>query len=107
ARGAGGVPPRRRDPLRQRLVSLGRTHAWTPQARGRVRGPHRAGPDAVPTDPEPELKRGKRFLISYVGVMGPQDGVDHAIRALAVLKRRRTDWHATFMGNGEMLDEMR
>jgi len=70
----------------------------------------RTGPDLTrfrPTEPEPELKRGKRFLLSYVGVMGPQDGVDHAIRALAVLKRRRTDWHATFMGNGEMLDEMR
>jgi glycosyltransferase involved in cell wall biosynthesis len=39
--------------------------------------------------------------------MGPQDGVDHAIRALAELKQRRTDWHATFMGNGEMLDAMR
>ena len=39
--------------------------------------------------------------------MGPQDGVDHAIRALAVLQERRRDWHAVFMGDGEMLDEMR
>jgi glycosyltransferase involved in cell wall biosynthesis len=70
----------------------------------------RTGPDLTrfrPTEPEPELKRGKRFLLSYVGVMGPQDGVDHAIRALAALKQRRTDWHATFMGDGEMLDEIR
>ena len=70
----------------------------------------RTGPDLTrfrPTAPEPELKRGKPYLLSYVGVMGPQDGVDHAIRALAILKQRRTDWHATFMGNGEMLDSMR
>jgi len=70
----------------------------------------RTGPDLTrftPTEPEPALKHGKRFLLSYVGVMGPQDGVDHALAALAVLKHRRTDWHATFMGNGEMLDEMR
>jgi glycosyltransferase involved in cell wall biosynthesis len=70
----------------------------------------RTGPDLtrfVPTPPEPELKRGKPYLLSYVGVMGPQDGVDHAIRALAVLHRRRQDWHAVFMGDGEMLDEMR
>ena len=70
----------------------------------------RTGPDLTrfrPTEPEPGLKHGKRFLLSYVGVMGPQDGVDHALAALAVLKDRRTDWHATFMGNGEVLDEMR
>ena len=70
----------------------------------------RTGPDLTrftPTTPEPALKRGKPYLLSYVGVMGPQDGVDHAIRALAVLHERRQDWHAVFMGDGEMLDEMR
>jgi len=69
----------------------------------------RTGPDLTrfaPTDPEPELKRGKPYLLSYVGVMGPQDGVDHAIRALAALLRRRDDWHAVFMGDGEMLEDM-
>ena len=52
----------------------------------------RTGPDLTrfaPTAPDPALKRGKPFLLSYVGVMGPQDGVDHAIRALAVLHERR------------------
>ena len=39
--------------------------------------------------------------------MGPQDGVDHALRALAALRRRRDDWHATFMGSGDVLEEMR
>ena len=70
----------------------------------------RTGPDLTrfrPRTPEPALKRGKPYLLSYVGVMGPQDGVDHAIRALAALHRRRQDWHAVFMGDGEMLDEMR
>lgn len=70
----------------------------------------RTGPDLTrfsPSDPEPDLKRGRRYLLSYVGVMGPQDGVDHAIRALALLRERRQDWHAIFMGDGEMLDEMR
>lgn len=70
----------------------------------------RTGPDLTrfsPTDPEPDLKRGRRYLLSYVGVMGPQDGVDHAVRALAQLRERRQDWHAIFMGDGEMVDEMR
>lgn len=70
----------------------------------------RTGPDLtrfVAATPDPTLKRGRRHLLAYVGVMGPQDGVDHAVRALALLFSRRQDWHAIFMGDGEMLDEMR
>jgi glycosyltransferase involved in cell wall biosynthesis len=59
------------------------------------------------TDPVPELRRGKRHLLAYVGVMGPQDGVDHALRALAELRRRRDDWHAIFVGSGDVFQEMR
>ena len=29
----------------------------------------------------PELRRGRRHLVAYLGVMGPQDGVDLAVRA--------------------------
>ena len=39
--------------------------------------------------------------------MGPQDGVDHALRALGHLRTRREDWHAIFIGDGEMLEPMR
>lgn len=70
----------------------------------------RTGPDLTrfaATEPDPELRRGKRHLLSYVGVMGAQDGVDHALRALALLRERRRDWHAIFMGDGDVLDEMR
>lgn len=70
----------------------------------------RTGPDLdrfAPTQPDPQLRRGRAHLLAYVGVMGPQDGVDHALRALAALRERRDDWHATFMGDGEVLDEMR
>ena len=38
--------------------------------------------------------------------MGPQDGVDHALRALAELRVRADDWHAIFIGGGDVLDEM-
>src|SRR5262249_47254524 len=40
---------------------------------------------------DPALKRGKANLLCYLGVMGPQDGVDYALRALATLKERRND----------------
>ena len=51
--------------------------------------------------PDPALRRGEDHLIAYVGSMGLHDGVDHAVRALAILRRRRSDWHAVFAGGGE------
>jgi len=58
-------------------------------------------------EPEPELKKGQPYLISYLGVMGPQDGVDHALRALALLRELRRDWHAIFIGEGDVYEHMR
>ncbi|MEU9419922.1 glycosyltransferase family 4 protein [Streptomyces sp. NPDC048272] len=71
----------------------------------------RSAPDTDrfrPVPPEPELKRGKPHLLCYLGVMGPQDGVDYALRALAKLRDElgRTDWHAVFVGSGDSFDAM-
>ncbi|RBQ21777.1 glycosyltransferase WbuB [Spongiactinospora rosea] len=57
---------------------------------------------------EPELRRGKPHLLCYLGVMGPQDGVDYALRALARLRDEvgRDDWHAVFVGAGDTFDDM-
>ncbi|MFC3449797.1 glycosyltransferase family 4 protein [Amycolatopsis speibonae] len=57
---------------------------------------------------EPELKKGKPYLLAYLGVMGPQDGVDYALRALASLRDEvgRTDWQAVFIGSGDAFDAM-
>jgi glycosyltransferase involved in cell wall biosynthesis len=66
----------------------------------------RNGPDLSlfsPQPPDPSLKRGKPHLVAYVGNMEPQDGVEHGIRALALLRRRRRDWHAVFVGGGSEL----
>lgn len=54
-----------------------------------------------PVAPDERLKRGKEHLLAYVGEIGPQDGVDHALRALAILRGRRPDWHAVFAGTGD------
>ena len=56
--------------------------------------------------PEPELKKGKPHLLCYLGVMGPQDGVDYALRSLALLRKEREDWHAVFVGAGDTFDDM-
>jgi glycosyltransferase involved in cell wall biosynthesis len=68
----------------------------------------RNGPDAsrfVPRAGDPAFKRGRQYLLSYVGLIEPRDGVDLAIRALALLRRRRDDWHAVFVGSGGGLVE--
>jgi len=46
-------------------------------------------------------------LIAYAGMIGPQDGVDHALRALAILRKSRQDWSAVFVGDGDALAAMR
>jgi glycosyltransferase involved in cell wall biosynthesis len=57
---------------------------------------------------EEPLKKGKPYLLCYLGVMGPQDGVDYALRALAKLRDLgRTDWHAAFVGAGDTFDQMK
>lgn len=57
--------------------------------------------------PDPALRRGRRHLLAYLGRMGPQDGIDHAVRALAALRDlREDDWRAVFVGEGEVRPAM-
>jgi len=60
-----------------------------------------------PVEPDESMKRGRPYLIAYLGLMGPQDGIDSALRALALLRDERQDWHAVFMGDGEVYEHMR
>jgi len=52
--------------------------------------------------PESELKRGRRYLLAYVGEMEVQDGIDNALYALhdLVYKRGRQDVSLVLMGDG-------
>lgn len=70
----------------------------------------RNGPDLerfAPREPDDSLKDGARHLIAYVGMMGTQDGIDEALRALHALRQQRDDWRALFVGDGEVVPEMR
>jgi glycosyltransferase involved in cell wall biosynthesis len=53
-------------------------------------------------DPDPTWKRGKPFLVVYLGEMCKQDGVDHLVRAIAILRHdlKRDDIRAIFVGGG-------
>jgi glycosyltransferase involved in cell wall biosynthesis len=54
-----------------------------------------------PPDVSTEQHGSKPPLIAYVGMMGPQDGIEYALWALAALRRQRDDWHAVFAGDGD------
>jgi glycosyltransferase involved in cell wall biosynthesis len=57
---------------------------------------------------DPALKNGKEHLLFYLGVMGPQDGVDYALQSLVALRDLRADdWHAVFVGGGDCFEQMR
>jgi glycosyltransferase involved in cell wall biosynthesis len=112
------------------LLSLERATYWTADhvivtngsyrstalSRGRVPEPRltvvRTGPDpdALKRGPaHPEHRRGHAHLVAYLGVMGPQDGVDVVVRAAAHLEHvmHRGDIAFTLIGSGDCYDELR
>jgi glycosyltransferase involved in cell wall biosynthesis len=71
----------------------------------------RTGPDAdrlKRQDPDPALRAGRRYLVAYLGVMGPQDGVDLALRAADHLVHAlgRDDVAFMFVGSGESYTDL-
>jgi glycosyltransferase involved in cell wall biosynthesis len=71
----------------------------------------RTGPDPQRLrrgEPRPELRRGRRFLAAYIGVMGPQDGVDIVVRAADVVVHQlgRDDIAFTLIGKGDCFDDL-
>ena len=71
----------------------------------------RTGPDAEKLRRGPqhaELRRGRRFLAAYIGVMGPQDGVDIVVRAadIVVHDMGRDDIAFTVIGSGDCFEEL-
>jgi glycosyltransferase involved in cell wall biosynthesis len=59
--------------------------------------------------PDPSLKRGRRHLIGYVGVMGAQEGIEYLLRAAARIVKElgREDVHFGLVGGGTSLEAMR
>ena len=71
----------------------------------------RTGPDPQRLrrgEPHPGLRRGRRFLAAYIGVMGPQDGVDIVVRAADVVVHQlgRDDIAFTLIGKGDCFDDL-
>lgn len=84
--------------------------------RGRMRPEHvfvvRSCPDLNQIrrgPPRPELKEGRSFLVVYVGVMGPQDGLDLLLESIEhiVKRQNRQDTLFVLVGGGTELPRLR
>jgi len=58
---------------------------------------------------QPELKKGRKFMVGYVGVMGRQEGIDYLLQAARhiVYDLGRADVHFGLVGGGTSLEEMK
>jgi len=59
--------------------------------------------------PVESLKKGRKYLVGYVGVMGAQEGIDLLLQACkyVVYEKERTDVHFGLVGGGTSLEEMK
>ncbi|MFO1393260.1 MAG: glycosyltransferase family 4 protein [Steroidobacteraceae bacterium] len=62
-----------------------------------------------PIAPDPALAARARYLIGYVGTMGPQDGVDYWLRAIQkmIVELGRRDFLAVIIGDGDAAPSLR
>jgi glycosyltransferase involved in cell wall biosynthesis len=71
----------------------------------------RTGPDLTRlsrTSAEPDLRRARPHLVAYLGVMGPQDGVDLVVEVADHVVHRlgRRDISFTLIGSGDCFDDL-
>jgi glycosyltransferase involved in cell wall biosynthesis len=50
--------------------------------------------------PRPDLMEGRRYLVVYLGVMGPQDGIDLWLHSIAAIEKKRDDTLFVLIGTG-------
>jgi glycosyltransferase involved in cell wall biosynthesis len=72
----------------------------------------RSGPDLTRikrVPPNPALKKGRTYLVGYVGVMGKQEGIDLLLQTVQLIVRHlgRTDIQFGLVGGGTELAAMR
>jgi len=72
----------------------------------------RSGPDLTrlkQVPPNPALRKGRKYLVGYVGVMGKQEGIDLLLQAVQLIVKHlgRTDIQFGLVGGGTELPAMR
>jgi len=99
-----------------RVISTNTSYQKIAWRRGGVPVEHttvvRSGPDTSvmrPVDGDPEVLRGGKHLVAYLGIMGPQDGVDGVLEVAkrVVLDHGRTDVRFALLGFGDCLEDLK
>ena len=59
--------------------------------------------------PNPNYRRGRNYLIGYMGVMGEPEGIDYLLRMVyyIVYKKNRSDIHFMLIGSGPMAEKLK
>jgi glycosyltransferase involved in cell wall biosynthesis len=91
------------------VITTNESHKEIAVRRG-AKQPHdvfvvRSGPELARFQlhrPDPSWRASKRYLLSYLGEICEQDGVDHLVRAARILRDeiRRSDFHCIVVGGG-------
>ncbi len=60
-------------------------------------------------DPKPEIKRGRKYMVGYLGVIGQQEGIEYLLEAARIVKEDmgRDDVFWGIVGGGPHLDALR
>ena len=99
-----------------RVISTNQSYQRIAWERGGVPKEHttvvRSGPDTSvmrPGEPVPALRNGRRHLVVYLGIMGPQDGVDGVLRVAdqVVHHHGRDDVQFALLGFGDCLEDLK
>jgi glycosyltransferase involved in cell wall biosynthesis len=57
--------------------------------------------------PEEKYKKGRRFLLGYVGVIGEQEGIDLLLQSFKLIISKRDDVHLAIVGGGTHVEELK
>ena len=53
------------------------------------------------------IKRGKKYMVGYLGVIGQQEGIEYLLEAAKIIKKARNDVFWGIVGGGPHLDALR
>ncbi|GAA5083484.1 glycosyltransferase family 4 protein [Microbacterium yannicii] len=102
--------------IADRVISTNGSYKRVAETRGNLDPDHvtvvRSGPDTAvmrPIYPDPSIRSGAEHLLAYIGIMGPQDGVENIVAVMDELvhRRGRTGVRAVLLGFGDCLEDLK
>jgi len=97
------------------VISTNESHRTIALTRGKKQGDRvhiiRSAPDLSrfrPLPPDPAYRKGRHYLVGYMGVMGEPEGIDYLLRSIQYITqvKGRTDIHFMLIGGGPALETM-